>query len=442
VVDIPDPALAAAVARALGHEAPFSDDELGGLRALRVVGASDVEPLAACPALEELALVGCELEDLDCVAGLSRLRRLQVLGCPVEDADAVAGCAALEELRVDFTFLEELEPFTRLPSLRRGRLLGNPWRRSCFEELRPRWLRAPSPRWGKPPIVEMGAQAQWELQLVLWQSKRLCYALLDGARPVLVRPGVSSLVEGAEVDVTIAIQRSVSAGARAPDLDPEFMFNAFLEDCDPEALRRFDFESHRVLGDRDDAEAWIAAAGDLGADGERLRAFVRRFPDAIFYREDDLVLELVEKAIGEPLPAPLARARKVLAGAFPEEAARFRLGSFSGPSPRADRLDKIWYYPKLGEAGAGERKTLLERARLIVVGDWLETAQSLLGVKRASTDGAIFEVSEDDLYDAQSEGKDPSEQPGRVFASYAELLGHITAFKLDDKSVITATEGA
>jgi hypothetical protein len=81
---------------ALGHEAPFGDEELADFRGpLLVCGARALDGLDRCVGLEELTLFGCTLPSIDVVARLPRLRALKLLACGTGELTALAGCGVL-----------------------------------------------------------------------------------------------------------------------------------------------------------------------------------------------------------------------------------------------------------------------------------------------------------------------------------------------------------
>src|SRR4051794_30289083 len=139
---VADSAVAAGFARAVGHPAPFHDEELAAVRCLRVVGAGSLADLSACIGLEKLELVGCDVADLAPLSVLTGLRKLFVLACPIVSAAGLVGLDRLEELRLDFAFVQDAAPLFALPSLRHARLLGNPWSEKSWQRLSEHRLRS------------------------------------------------------------------------------------------------------------------------------------------------------------------------------------------------------------------------------------------------------------------------------------------------------------
>lgn len=437
MIDIADQGMRMAIQAAVGHPGPFTAEELAAISELRVQHASDVSEVRYCAGLTHLELVACAIDSLADVAPLHQLSRLHVLGCPIEDASPLAAHPALEDLRIDFCFLQDLSPLTEISELWRGRFVGNPLTHASWADIRPRWQRSPVPRTNRLRQLEFGPDSAWQATRTMWDHDvRLCFGVLDGVRPVLVRPGLAP-IDGAVVDACQATDAGlIIATERGDSADEIFQLNK--EYFERSGLARpDDFSSHRVLGDAQDARRWIEPAPER--DRQLLQQFISNFPDQIFFREDAVVFEAMAERAGTPVPAPVASSRAMLAGILPDEDSRFRLAEYTGNSPRADHLSAIWYHQKPGVYSTRDRKKLLlDDAALFPLAEWIETSDSILAARAGDDDPAIYEFGEEDLYDARSEGRAVAESVYRVFASYPELLAHIDAFELPDGTLITA----
>jgi hypothetical protein len=439
MIDITDAGVRMAIERAVGHPAPFSADELAALTELRVHSAAEISELRHCPGLSVLELVACDVRTLATVPALDRLSRLHVLGCPIEGADPLAGHPVLEDLRLDFCFLQDLEPLTTIGTLRRGRFIGNPLDPASWDDVRPRWQQTRVARTNRARLLEFGPRHAWEITRLMWNHQvRLCFALMDGVRPALVRPGISQS-DGALVDACHANAAGLIIATERGDTADE-IFRRNSEFADSRGLARpADFSSHRAFGDAEDARSWIEPAADR--DRPFLDRFIGHFPDQIFFREDAVILSAIGESAGTPVPAPIVGARSVLAGVLPDEDARFRLTGYIGTSPRVDSVPTIWYNQSLGSYSTPDRRRLfLGEAGLSPLAEWIETADSILAVRATGDDPAIYEFSEEDLDDARSEGRPFTDSVYRVFSSYAEMLAHIAGFILPDGRLITASD--
>jgi hypothetical protein len=440
-LDVQDPAIAAALERAVGHPSPYSEEELAGVRALRVVGAASLGELAGCSELERLEIIGSDITELGGLSTLRTLRVLHVLACPIDDARGLRGLDRLEELRLDFAFLEDAGPIFELPALRRARLLGNPWNPESWRRLREHGL-STSPGAAAPrPIFELGAEIEFYLELsrrLRALGLKLCFGALDIRREVLVRPGRARL-PGHECDWTLTDSSALWIEAEegsTTDALFEAIHGAYAARGENQD---FDFESHREFGDRDDARRWIADEDDAGRRALLLR-FVDRFPGAVFFREDDVFQAMVERYGGISLPAGYRNARMVLAGAFPERAAEYRVDRFEGSSPRMTSLaeHEIWYRPNLESYDSDEGPVIRDTVRVYPFALWPVQKRSVLAVSLDNPEDVIYEYGEADIFDTLRLGQPAKASLYRVYSSYAALLAHIAAFKFPDGTVVEA----
>jgi hypothetical protein len=295
------------------------------------------------------------------------------------------------------------------------------------------------------PIFELGV----EPTIVLDVTRRLrefgldlCAGVLDGLRTVLVRPGKARL-PGVECDWTL----SGTADAWLQDdaqCTTDALFDRIREYWTAHGDNTaFDFESHREFGDRDDALRWIAAETDA-ARRSALERFIARFPGAVFFREDDAFHAMVERHGGIALPASYRRARSILAGAFPERRAEYRVDCFEGESVTAIRLreEQVWYRSQFEDYANDAGPMIRDAARLYPFAFWRPYMYSMLAVSLDGDQPDICEYREEDIFHRLRIGQQPSEGIYRVYPSYAALLGHIIAFKLDDATVVEAEADA
>jgi hypothetical protein len=441
-IDIQDPVIAAALQRAVNHLPPYSEEELASVRELRIVGAASLGDLPRCGTLERLEIVGSDVTDLGALSTLRELRVLRVLACPIDDARGLRGLDRLEELRLDFAFLQDAGPIFELPSLRRARLLGNPWSPESWQRLRRHGL-STSPGQAAPrPILELGADIEFNLELarrLRALGLQLSFGTLDIRREVLVRPGKARL-PGHDCDWTVASGSGVWIKAGKAGATTDAVFEAiYAYYASRGENQHFDFESHREFGDRDEARRWLAAEDDAQRRALLMR-FVDRFPGAVFFREDEAFQAMVERIGGIALPAGYRRARTILAGAFPERSAEFRVDRFAGNSLRMTDLSehRIWYRAQLEDYNTDEGPVIRDIVRVYPFAAWPIRKGSILAVALDAPQDLIYEYDEWDLFDPLPRDQRPRESVFRVYSSYAELLAHIVAFKLPDGTVIDA----
>jgi len=149
---------------------------------------------------------------------------------------------------------------------------------------------------------------------------------------------------------------------------------------------------------------------------------------------------MVERIGGVSLPASYRRARSVLAGAFPEPAADYRVDRFTGRSVAATNLveDSVWYSPQPANYRGDEGPTIRDVVRLYPFALWAPRKFSILAVSLDGDQPDIREYRETAIFDELRAGNPPDGVVYSVYSSYAELLGHIIAFKLADGTVVDA----
>ncbi|NJM90964.1 MAG: hypothetical protein HC863_01445 [Myxococcales bacterium] len=133
--ELDDRGCVAALAAALGHDAPFSADELATVESLTVVHAQDLESLGACTSLRHLRVIASEVADFLFCETLAELVHLEVHCSVVGSLVGLAFCGKLE--RVDLLFTSAEDSSHLLGSRwRRGTLIGNPWSELSWDALR------------------------------------------------------------------------------------------------------------------------------------------------------------------------------------------------------------------------------------------------------------------------------------------------------------------
>lgn len=435
-----DTGLKRALAEALGHSAPFTAKECRPLTGpLAIKHARDLSELSHCPDLEHLEIFASDVESLSVLEHLQKLATLKVNCCPVREIASLAHCHQLTHLELNFTFVEDLSPLMALPGLRRGRLLGNPWLAVSFYELRPRLLQTPTERWGQAPVLEFSRQAEWQLTRQMWdQGIKACFSTVDGTRPVLVRPGIASVTKA---DCDFIAVRPEFVRLKLPALKEKTaaaLFETLLlghERRDP--AHTFDFQSHRVLGNREEAQTWVKEASlPEGTKAELLR-FVNRFPSVTFYKEDDTFLDRLAASRGVQLPHWFTRIRRALAFVEPNTAVQLQF-----ESPDED-VSQAWYRLHLpGYANEEERELLRseEELKLFPIGENSQDPAVVLAINLAdASDQRVYEYNLEYLWDNAYEGRPLAEAIHVFFDSYAAMLGHIRALKLENGQMIEAS---
>ncbi|MEU2668534.1 hypothetical protein ABZ622_06605 [Streptomyces sp. NPDC007164] len=177
-----DPAVSKSIARATGHEPPFSKEECEGIQDLHIRNSRNLEVLAQCGSLEILLLVACDPVDTDNVSRLGSLRSLTVRDSGMA---SVSGLATLSLLSfyAPRNFIYDITPLMSISRLRNLDLTGNPLSENSYRHL-------------VPQLIERGCRVilsdefEWKLTLHLHAEgvPVSCYKSPQGYR--LCRPGL------------------------------------------------------------------------------------------------------------------------------------------------------------------------------------------------------------------------------------------------------------
>lgn len=177
-----DPAVSKSIARATGHEPPFSKKEFEGIQDLHIRNSRNLGGLSQCSSLEILLLVACDPVDTDQVSHLRSLRSLTVRDSGM---GSVSGLAALSLLSfyAPRNFIRDIAPLMSISRLRNLDLTGNPLSEESYRHL-------------VPQLIERGCRVifsdefEWELTRHLHAEgvSVSCYKSPQGYR--LCRPGL------------------------------------------------------------------------------------------------------------------------------------------------------------------------------------------------------------------------------------------------------------
>jgi hypothetical protein len=319
-----DRALADAFKEALGHPAPFADDECRHLVGpLRIQHAQDLSELRHCPNLRRLELFGCDITDLDFLVGLQQLTTLKVTASTLAEINRLADCPTIEHLELNFTFVEDMRPLLALPRLKSGTLLGNPWSEESFYQLRPQLLQEDS---GQGPLLEFSTRQDWQFGRKLYDyGVPFTFSGLDGTRRVMVRPGIPVYTQaGCDFinDTEYPVEFLLFELQKMAEVGPEvtaLVFDMLAKSERENANRNFDLNSHRTLGHALEARQWVEQSLLPPTEKAQLLRFIARFPKLIFYKEDKAVIAAIEAMTQATLPAWFADVRTALAFVLPGE---------------------------------------------------------------------------------------------------------------------------
>ncbi len=189
----------------------------------------------------------------------------------------------------------------------------------------------------------------------------------------------------------------------------------------------------RITGNNHEAATWVDRSSLPAAVKKSLRQFIQRFPTLEYYK--------LENAAMLPEPAWLRVMSETLRGFMPNGLLWVQLDEFAQSKPSDLVLQEIWYHRMFTtEVSSEYERILLGEHQLLILYSWLETLGSILAVKvNDAADQRIYEFSYNDIIaHNDSEGQISPEATRVAFNSYAEMLDHIVAVKLETGEVIRA----
>jgi hypothetical protein len=425
-----DPALSTALAQAIGHPAPFSADECATLEELRLRGVRDLAFLSHLGGLRRLSVVASEIADLAPVRALAELRSLSLVATDVRDLAPLADCRTIEDLEVVFCSATDLTPVIAMPGLRRIRLMGNPWSDESWASRDQLWMAARA-RGSAPPLTEFSSATDRGRTLRFRNyGFPFSFHTIDDVVPVVVRPGVARLGKGDFDFVISGAAWLITDILETANATAESLMERWSQMAGDE---RVDLASGIVLGSSQDALGWIADSQLDQTDREHLSRFVRRFPQLTFYRDTAARLDRLEKTDEQKVTFPgwLRELRLVLAGVQPWSTVGLRFDAYDQSNPREDNVEQSWYDVGLiGYDLDTRRELLLDGAGVYPVGDWEDRASLGISITDPS-DRQLYDFSELDLEEAGSGGYGLRDQLAPAFDSWASMLGHVIALRID-----------
>ncbi|WP_327368804.1 hypothetical protein [Streptomyces sp. NBC_01217] len=201
-----DPAVSKAMARAIGHEPPFTGTEYEGIQDLHIRNSRDLRGLDRCSSLEILVLVACDPVRTEQLSDLDSLRSITVRDSGM---DSVSGLSDLSLLScyAPRNLIHDITSLMSIPRLLNLDLTGNPLSEESYRRLVPQLVE-------KGCRVILSNEFEWNLTRYLHakgvpvscymsqQGYRLCrpgLKLTDSpeyAHPVVQKSDVESLFEG------------------------------------------------------------------------------------------------------------------------------------------------------------------------------------------------------------------------------------------------------
>ncbi|MCY1079505.1 hypothetical protein [Archangium lansingense] len=443
-----DPGVADALARALGHAAPFSEAECAALEGpLTVLHARDVSELSHCSGLRHLELIASDVRDASALASLKRLRQLTIIATPLESLTPLQALPALEHLTLNFTHVQDATPLKSMPSLRKAELHGNPLTKESYNLVARRLSSTAAPQEAGPLLqVLPPLREDWEATRLLWEHGIAAgVARIDFRWWHFVSAGIPRLTPGPCDAVPRDPLLITEALGENPSLTLEALFQQAIQARDtPPQVGISQLKSRRPWGSSTEAASWVRASALDAETKEGLLQFIAHFPALTFYREERELLDEVAAESRVQLPSWLREIRQTLAGILPDQdppEVMVRLQRFDFPRNTTTEPDSRWYSLVPGRYSGREEEQLLRAMNLVNVGISDELLWSQLLVRTdAPEDRAIYDFALERFQERQREGRDPHGTLGRVFTSYASMLSAINAVRLRRKQPIFAVQ--
>jgi hypothetical protein len=177
-------------------------------------------------------------------------------------------------------------------------------------------------------------------------------------------------------------------------------------------------------GDAAAARSWVERSALPEEDKADLLRFVARFPSLTFVKEDPGLLDRYAEDDRVTLPQWFRDVRSTLT--FVEPHVLVRVDDFEWyDSPRADRVEDIWYDLRPG-CGGEERDLLVDDGRTYPIGNDWDNGETRLGIDLENpSDRRILDFHGEDLLDNKLDGRPVRGSLYPVFSSYARLLAHV-----------------
>ena len=428
-----DAACLVALAAELGHEAPFSDQELAGVTSLTVKHARDLEVLGQCTALRHLRVIASEVTSFDFCETLEELAHLELLASRVESFGGTTFCPKLVRVDLMYTSVSDSFDILGLGAFRRGTLIGNPWSSRSWSHLH-------EERDSK--LMELPAEDDWKLTRELWEGRpeedQACAGPVAESIHLLVRPGLprftSNVFDALSLHSSV-IRHERDAGGGEVKLEQLFRkYAAQIVTPDLGALAQL-----RELGEGDEVQGWIAASALGDDDKAALRQLVQRFPQTPFLRASDALIERESAGLKIALPGWYREQRRTLDGWVPGNPRTFvRFDGFDHSSPYSSRAvrERFW----LGVTPHGsELEGPMLAAGFVSVGSSIDDSQTMLAMQVNGDDRQIYVYVYEDISDALSEKRDVRTSIYPAFRSCASMLGHIASLHPQGEADLTAS---
>jgi len=179
MVDWPEPTKSL-FARKLGHEPPWTPEELASLRTaiFKRVGRGELPWLELLPNVRGLNVTAWHAPRLQSLTGVPQLRRLRLWDCTDVDLTPLPDVAPnLQHVELKRCYLDDLSPLLDLPKLHSVNLDGLPMSEDSWQRVVPALLERGIQHVGNYPMM---ADDEWQVMHAL-QQRGLTLSVYRGA---------------------------------------------------------------------------------------------------------------------------------------------------------------------------------------------------------------------------------------------------------------------
>jgi hypothetical protein len=437
-VEVGDPGLEAGLEMGLGHGAPFSEEELRGVTLLTAMHVRDASALRHMTSVTHLALVGCEITDLEPLRGHPALFQVEVTYSSVSDISALATCPSLSRVILRCDSVADASPLLERALLLEVDLVGNPLDDASWNDVRPRLQE-------KAMKATFSGEEAWRLTRELRaRGLRACY-YEDGDTHRLCVPGLTfnDHPEGAHPAIPPdALRKELERS----DLTLEHLFRTYpvrpgasMEEeagsgtaaAVAEVPGEIDFDAHREVGGATEARGWVRDSALSKEDKAALLRFIDRFADQRFYRVDEAWLDGSQAEDGVRYPAWFRDVYLTLSY-IDMPGVHFKL-CFDRVGEEDEGEDPC-YWTNIRGPTEEERQGVVEKARLYPLGDGGGANPYTLAISLKEDDRRVYR------YRTETGSRRGFSGGTVVFDSYTAMLDRVRALRLPDGTRIEARE--
>lgn len=400
-----DPAVAAAFARAVGHEGPWAADELRAIERVEITEAKELSALAECGALQHLVLNSCSVSDVAVAAALPRLDTLRIHACTISDLSALARHPSLSTLHLRHTMVSDVSALRGDSKLARLVLEGSPiddvgWKHlsALASQRRPEAGGALVLSSGDPRCAGYSARLQAG-------GCPLAVERAANGEDVITQLGVGRATWRGDV---LALLRATASGAPPEQVIAQAEQQGVLRRSE-ESL---DGPPAMESGLAQQARSWLQ--GISAFQRIALQHLLSQFPDQVFYRfpAGDPRFAVVHEHLPEWWAAQMA----ALAGVLPVRRSLLRFAGF--PMCAVDWVSASTYFNWMPAPQPGLPLQCAKYGRLIAVAI-AEEGTAALCVARGAPEPQV-------IYLTQLAGTDsihiPDSKVAPAFDSFASML--------------------